>query len=65
MVDIQFNKQVKIVRSDNGTKFTCMKNYFLEHGMIFHTSCMRTPQQNSWVEWKHQHIMNVARTLRF
>jgi len=24
----QFNKQVKIIRTDNGIEFTCMKNYF-------------------------------------
>lgn len=34
----QFHKQVKILRSDNGTEFTCMKKYFLDHGIIFQTS---------------------------
>jgi len=65
MVDRQFKKHVKIIRSDNGTEFTCMKNYFLEHGIIFHTSCVGTPQQNGRVERQHQHIMNVARALSF
>jgi len=65
MVERQFNKQVKIVRSDNGTKFTCLKNYFLENGIIFQTSCTGTPQQNGRVERKHQHILNIARALRF
>uniref|UniRef100_M1DKM4 Retroelement pol polyprotein n=1 Tax=Solanum tuberosum TaxID=4113 RepID=M1DKM4_SOLTU len=40
MVERQFNKQVKIIRSDNGTKFTCMKTYFLEQGIIFQSSCV-------------------------
>jgi transposase InsO family protein len=65
MVERQYNKKVKIVRSDNGTEFICMKKYFLEHGIIFQTSCTGTPQQNGRVERKHRHILNVARALRF
>ena len=65
MTERQFNKQVKIIGSDNGTEFMCLKNYFLEHKIIFQTSCTRTPQQNGRVERKHQHILNVARALRF
>jgi len=42
-----------------------MKNYFLENGIIFQTSYTGTPQQNVCVERKHQHILNVARALRF
>lgn len=65
MVERQYNKKVQTVRSDNGTKFICMKNYFLEHGIVFQTSCTGTPQQNGRVERKHRHILNVARALRF
>jgi hypothetical protein len=43
LVERQFHKQIKIFRSDNGTEFTCMKKYFLEHGIIFQTSCTATP----------------------
>jgi IS30 family transposase len=43
MVERQYNKRVKMVRSDNGTEFICMKNYFLEHGIIFQPSCTGTP----------------------
>ena len=50
MVERQYNKQVKIVWSDNGTEFTCMKNYLTKHGIIFQTSCIGTPQQNGRVE---------------
>ena len=65
MVERQFNKKVKIVRTDNGTEFTCMSAYFLEHGMVHQTSCRDSPQQNGQVERKHRHILNVARALRF
>lgn len=47
MVERQYNKRVKTVRSDNGTEFIHMKKYFLEHGIMFQTSCTGTPQQNA------------------
>jgi hypothetical protein len=65
MVERQFARKVKIFRSDNGTEFTCLKSYFFDQGIIFQTSCTGTPQQNGRVERKHQHILNVARALRF
>ena len=65
MVECQFNKQVKRVRSYNITEFTCLGNYFCEHGIVHETSCAGTPQQNGHVECKHRHILNVACALRF
>lgn len=61
----QFNKSVKIMRSDNGTEFTCLKSFFAEKGILHQTSCVATPQQNGRVERKHRHILNVARALLF
>jgi len=49
----QFNKQVKIVKSDNVIEFTSLKNYFLKHRIIFQISYMGAPQQNGRIEWKH------------
>jgi len=64
-VERQYDKCIKIVRSDNGTEFMCLKDHFLQHGIIHQTSCTGTPQQNGRVEHKHRHILNVARSLRF
>ncbi|CAH9096266.1 unnamed protein product [Cuscuta epithymum] len=65
MVERQFSKKVRVVRSDNGTEFNCLKSFFQTSGIVFQTSCVGTPQQNGRVERKHQHILNVARALRF
>lgn len=45
MVEHQFNNQVKIIRSDNCIKFTCINNYFLKYDILHKTSCIATPQQ--------------------
>lgn len=64
MVGNQFNTSVKTLRSDQGLEFN-MCNLFNLKGILHQRSCVYTPQQNSIVERKHQHILNVARSLRF
>lgn len=65
MIERQFTKKVKTIRSDNGTEFMCLTNYFQDSGIIHETSCVHTPQQNGRAERKHRHILNIARALRF
>ena len=64
LVENQYNVKVKYVRSDNAPelKFTA---FFKEKGILPFHSCPETPEQNSVVERKHHHILNVARAFMF
>jgi transposase InsO family protein len=64
MISTQFQQKIKCLRSDNGSEFQ-MHEFFATQGTIHQLSCVETPQQNSVVERKHQHLLNVALFLRF
>ena len=65
MIERQFSHKIKVVQSDNGTEFNCLRDYFAATGILFQTSCVGTPQQNGRVERKHKHILQVGRALGF
>lgn len=64
LIEIQFGSKIKVVRSDNGGEFD-MKDFYLEKGIIYQKYCVETLRENSTIERKHQHILNVARALKF
>ncbi|CAN1192604.1 Retrovirus-related Pol polyprotein from transposon TNT 1-94 [Linum perenne] len=64
MVQTQFSSRVQTIRSDQGQEFR-MDSFFSLHGIQHQTSCVSIAQQNGRVERKHQHLLAVARSLRF
>ncbi|KAI3723909.1 hypothetical protein L2E82_35671 [Cichorium intybus] len=67
MIETQFGKRVKRIRTDNGSEFRSrhMLDFYATHGILLETSCPYTPQQNGVVERKHRHLLEMARALRF
>nr|KYP37322.1 Retrovirus-related Pol polyprotein from transposon TNT 1-94 [Cajanus cajan] len=63
-IETQFNKTIKTFRSDNA-KELAFNDLFSKKGIIHQYSCVERPQQNSVVERKHLHILNIARALMF
>jgi len=60
----QFNTTMKVIHYDNENEFVCATLYD-GLGIVHQTSYVETPQQNSIVERKHHHILNVTRSLLF
>ncbi|VAH22706.1 unnamed protein product [Triticum turgidum subsp. durum] len=63
----QFNVQVQVIRSDNGTEYVNKQfgGFLSAQGIMHQTSCPDTPAQNGVAERKNQHILEVARSLMF
>ena len=63
----QFNKKIKIVRTDNERELTKGETLFFYNakGIEHQTSCVDTPQQNGVFEIKHRHLLEVTRALFF
>lgn len=65
MIQTQYSKKIRILRSDNGGEFVNHQfhEYFKKHGLIHETTCPQTPQQNGIAERKNCHILETARAL--
>lgn len=57
-------KTIKQLRSDNAKELQ-LTEFLQEHGTLHQFICPNRPEQNSVVKIKHQHLLNVARSLLF
>ena len=64
IVYTQYGVKIKLVRSDNALE-VAFTDFFRDKGILSFYSCVDTPQQNSVVERKHLHLLNVAGALLF
>ena len=62
MIQTQFNKQIHILRSDNGEEYMKldMKDFITSNGLIHQTSCSGTPQQNGVAERKNRTLLDMV-----
>lgn len=68
MVERQFEKKVKIIRSDNALEFGSSletSGFLSSQGIIHQTTCVYIPQQNGIVEKKHRHLLESCRALLY
>lgn len=63
MVENQFNRKLKIFRSDGGGEFTSneLKQFFKAKGIIHQFSVPYTPQQNGIAERRNRYLMEMTR----
>lgn len=59
LIETQYNASIKTFRSDNAPELS-FTELFQSKGIIHQYSCVACPEQNSVVERKHQHLLNVA-----
>lgn len=67
LINTQFNTNIQVLRTDNGREYfnAILGDFLKEKGIIHHSSCVDTPQQNGVAERKNRHLLEVSRALLF
>ena len=67
MVETQFNSKLKVLRTDNGSKYinTDFRSFCSTSSILHQSSCPHTPEQNGVSERKHRHIVETGLTLLY
>ncbi|GKV26674.1 hypothetical protein SLEP1_g35932 [Rubroshorea leprosula] len=65
MVKTQFSKIIKVLRTDNATKYlgTKLQSFLKQQCTLPQQSCPYTSEQNGQAEHKHRHILDSVRAL--
>jgi hypothetical protein len=63
----QYSTHMRIIRSDNGTKYvnTKFRSFLSREGILHQTSCPDRPPQNGVAKRKNRHLLEVARSLMY
>ena len=67
MILNQFETNIKILHTNNGREYysNILEKYLQKEGIIHHSSCIDTPQQNGVSKRKNHHLLEVARAMMF
>lgn len=67
MIQTQFQTQIQIIRTNNGTEYFnhTLQEHLQHYGILHQNSCVDTSQENGIVERKNRHLLEVARTILF
>lgn len=63
LVENQFDRKIKQLRTDWGGEFQAFTQLVSDNGIFFHHSCPYTSEQNGRAERKHRHIVETGLTL--
>ncbi|XP_060965620.1 uncharacterized protein LOC133034535 [Cannabis sativa] len=63
LVENQFNRKIKALRTDWGGEFQSFTDIVTQNGIVFQHSCPHTSEQNGRAERKHRHIVEMGLTL--
>ena len=63
MIETQFSKPIKVFKSDNAQEYQAHEftSILHQYGIVPHSSCVGTSQQNDKAERKLRHILDVVR----